>query len=211
MDLPQSVGRAASKALVMGIVREKAMNGKAMTSGRILVALVAALLPGTASAQESAEQVIRKGMADRGVVSGYSVNETGLPATEYRWDEERGPSFARNNAIYMSVAYATANDASGFSLIAVVQNFTNQRVCIRPRFRGVPDGQVLSSLRVNDIVDPGKSYLVLAVSDYNLSALPAVQMKYNVMTWLPNMNAPDGQKCRSSAPDILDDWANWRY
>ena len=162
--------------------------------GLAALALLAGVVP--AQAQESAESLVRKAMADAGVYDGYSVKSRSRGV----WDFDVGQVW---NGLQISYSFATANDGSGWSLVYVVQNFTDKPYCIRPRFLGLPSGRKYYVQSVNQIVDPGKSLLVVGIADM---AQVSWSGKSAIAYWRPNYQAENGSYCRSTAPAGLDDW-----
>ncbi|MDP1632553.1 MAG: hypothetical protein Q8L66_14150 [Caulobacter sp.] len=167
---------------------------RAGLAGLAALAVLAGVLP--ARAQESAESLVRKAMADAGVYNGYSVKSMSRGV----WDFDAGQIW---NGLKVSSSFATADDASGWSLVYVVQNFTDQPYCIRPHYRGLPSGQKYYVQSVNQIVDPGKSLAIIGIADMGSVNWNA---RVTIAYWRPNYQAGNGSYCRSTAPEGLDDW-----
>lgn len=163
----------------------------------LLTSSLAGSLAGAAWAQDSAGDIIRRGMAKQGVYDGYSVEEGGRsvrrPQDDQPWDGLR-----------ISEAFTYADRERGWSFVVVVQNFSTIDYCIRPRFHGMPRGRLYVAQSGNQIVKAGESLTIFTSADETStgSFTPFEEVAF----WRPDYSRENGSYCRAVAPVGLDDW-----
>ena len=104
--------------------------------------------------------------------------------------------------IGLTVSSALAYGPGAWVYMAVVQNFTDERACIRVK-RNDLSGTYLSLDRTdgNYIVEPHDSFAFLVASDDQPTSI-----SHKILSWAPDEGAPDGRKCSSTEPADMQDW-----
>ncbi|MBX3480155.1 MAG: hypothetical protein KF842_07120 [Caulobacter sp.] len=165
------------------------------------VLLIAALMMssacGAAWAQDSAADIIRKGMAKRGAYDGYTVKENSRGAERLLDDE---PWYG----LTISEAFAYPEREKGWSYVVVVQNFSSVDYCIRPRFAAMPRGRLYYAQSGNQIVKAGQSLTIFTAADETL--IGTIKPVEEIAFWRPDYTKENGSYCRAVAPRGLDDW-----
>ena len=153
----------------------------------------------SASAQNVAADLIRKAMAGNGVTSGFSVrSKTAYP--EYvGWG-----NLLEFKGLRLNSAVAEADSGPGWAFISIVENLSDRPYCIRPKTEDLPSGQIYNVQTVNQIVEPGKTLMIVGITDPGY--VPTFYAQVRFAYWPPNYDAPNTAWCRSNAPDGLQDW-----
>lgn len=182
-----------------------------MTKGIARISALALATGATqaAIAQTSAEDLVRQGMAERGFYSGYSVQSSSTNVKYVQRDVFGRPMGMGTpiewDGLRSSVAYAHDNRGQSWILVAAVQNFSSKPYCIRVKHEFVPVPPTNSFFKneVNFILEPGRSQPVLSAASNQ-----PVGFSYEpiIAFWPPNFSAPEGQKCKSVAPNGLQEW-----
>lgn len=176
--------------------------------------LAAAALPlaiaSPASAQQSAEDLIREGMAQRGIYSGYEVQPHVLNAV-YVGTQDIGmglvePVVRNWDGLRSSWAFAVDPQSGAWSAFAVIQNFSDRAYCIRVKhsFNFMPSTNSFFRKDFNFILEAGRSEPVLTMASNQYAQ--GLWYKPDFAFWPPNFEAPEGEKCKSVAPPELQAW-----
>jgi hypothetical protein len=148
-----------------------------------------ALSAQTSVAQQSAEEIMRANSSDEEGPDSIRSQENQLLDDGGTW-------------IGLTVSSALATGSSGWVYMAVVQNFTDQRACIRVKRNDLSGTHVsLDRTDGNYIVEPHDSFAFLVAS-----AEQPTSISHKILSWAPDAGAPDGRKCSSTEPAEMQDW-----
>ena len=155
----------------------------------VITLIALALSVQATCAQQSAEEIMRANSLDDEEPDSIRSHEHQLLDDGGTW-------------IGLTVSSALATGPSAWVYMAVVQNFTDERACIRVK-RNDLSGTYLSLDRTdgNYIVEPHDSFAFLVAS-----AEQPTPISHKILSWAPDEGAPDGQKCSSTEPADMQDW-----
>ena len=163
----------------------------------ILVAVAAAVAAGSpAMAQQTARDLLREAMEQRGIYSGVDYGGRESPVSvpgPGQWQDWYG----------LQVSQGTAEGGGQTTYLAIVRNTSDASYCVR--LGGIPfspANDVTGRMEGNAVVDPGQhQVLMAAVTSADWSVTPAIAF------WRPDMSLPYDQQCRGVAPTGVVEWS----
>lgn len=154
----------------------------------VLLALFTGLAASPAMAQQTARDLLRGAMEQRGFYDG----------VEYQGGETEVASSGDGGAIIISEGLATGDGAGTY--LAVLRNTTSRAYCIRLNGNFSPANSLTGRMQGNVLVEPYQ-HTVLAAANTSY-----IDTRIAIAFWPPDMSRE--RACSDVAPAGLETWAN---